>query len=153
MFTGLFEGLSDGVVGDEIAQLGVVLIANRFLQGDRKLGDAEDLAHFAKRPAQLLSDLGRLGLATEALDELALNMGDTVELLDHVHRNADRPRLVGDRPGDRLADPPGRVGGELVATAVVELLDSPDQPQRTLLDEVEETEAAPQIAFSDRDDT
>ena len=33
-----------------------------------------------------------------------------VDRLDHVHRDADGARLVGDRAGDRLADPPGRVG-------------------------------------------
>ena len=66
---------------------------------------------------------------------------DPVQLLDHVNRDADRPRLVGDRPRHRLADPPGRVGRELVAAPVVELLDRPDQPQRPLLDQVEEARA------------
>jgi hypothetical protein len=34
------EGLQDGVVGDEVAELGVVLVADRFLQRDRQLRDA-----------------------------------------------------------------------------------------------------------------
>ena len=37
-------------------------------------------------------DLLRLGLAAELLDELALDVHDLVELLDHVDRDADRPR-------------------------------------------------------------
>ena len=41
--------------------------------------------------------------------------------------HADRARLVGERARDRLADPPGRVGRELVAAAPVELLDRADQ--------------------------
>ena len=61
-------------------------------------------------------------------------------------------RLVGDRAGDGLADPPGRVGRELVAAAVVELLDGADQAERALLDQVEEREAAAEVALRDRDD-
>ena len=79
-------------------------------------------------------------------------MHGLVELLDHVHRDADRARLVGDRSRHRLPDPPGRVGGELVALAVVELLDCADEAERALLDEVEEREAAAEVALGDRDD-
>ena len=91
-------------------------------------------------------------LAAEPLDELALDVDDLVQLLDHVHRDADRARLVGDRARDRLPDPPGRVGRELVALAVVELLDRADQAERALLDQVEEREPAAQVALRDRDD-
>ena len=91
-------------------------------------------------------------LAAELLDELALDVDDLVELLDHVDRDADRPPLVRDRAGDRLADPPRRVGRELVAAAVVELLDGADQAQRALLDQVQERQAAAEVALGDRDD-
>ena len=77
---------------------------------------------------------------------------DPVQLLDHVDRDADRPGLVGDGAGDRLADPPGRVGRELVAAAVVELLDRADQAERALLNQVEEAEAAAEVTLGDRDD-
>ena len=40
-----------------------------------------------------------------------------------------RIALVGDRARHGLADPPGRVRGELVAAAVVELLDRADEPE------------------------
>jgi hypothetical protein len=82
--------------------------------------------------------------------ELALHPGELVDRLDHVHRDPDRPRLIGDRAGDRLPDPPGRVRRELVAAGVVELLDRPDQPQVPLLDQVEEDQAAPDVALRDR---
>ena len=79
-------------------------------------------------------------------------MHDLVELLDHVHGDANRACLVRDRARDRLADPPRRVGRELEAAAVVELLDRSNETERALLDEVEEGEAAPEVALGDRDD-
>jgi hypothetical protein len=60
--------------------------------------------------------------------------------------------VVRDRPLHRLADPPGRVGRELVAAAPVELLDGAVQPERPLLDQVEERHAEPAVALGDGDD-
>ena len=54
--------------------------------------------------------------------------------------------------GDRLADPPGRVGGELVALGVVELLDRADQAGVALLDQVEHGHLAAAVLAGDRDD-
>ena len=53
---------------------------------------------------------------------------------------------------DRLADPPGRVGRELEAAPVVELLDGADEPQVALLDEVEERHASAHVPARDRHD-
>src|SRR3981189_3071341 len=72
--------------------------------------------------------------------------------LDHVHRDADRPRLVGDGARDGLPDPPRGVGRELVALVVVELLDRPDQAHVAFLDEVEEGHAAADVLLGDRHD-
>ena len=147
------ERLLGRLVGDEVAQLRLVLVADRLLQRDRHLRDAQDVAHLADRASCSSAAISAgSGSRPEALHELALDVGDPVQLLDHVHGDPDRPRLVGDRPGHRLADPPGRVGRELVAAAVVELLHRADQPQRALLDQVEEAQAAAQVALRDRDD-
>src|SRR4051794_15352422 len=54
-------------------------------------------------------------------------------------RRMVRPVLA--MPGDRLADPPGGVGGELEALAPVELLDRVHQAEVALLDEVEQRQA------------
>ena len=69
-----------------------------------------------------------------------------------MHGHPDRPRLVGERAGDGLADPPGRVGRELEALAVVELLGRAHEPDRPLLDQVEERQALVAVALGDRDD-
>ena len=71
-------------------------------------------------------------------------------LLGDVDRQADRPALVGERPRDRLADPPGRIGRELVAELVVELLDRPDQAEVPLLDQVEQRDAGLRVVARDR---
>jgi hypothetical protein len=67
-----------------------------------------------------------------------------------VHGNPDRPRLVRDGPRDRLTYPPRRVGRELVAPRVVELLDRPYQAEVALLDQVKEGQPAADVALRDR---
>ncbi len=69
-----------------------------------------------------------------------------------MHRDTDRAGLIGHRTGDRLPDPPGGVGGELVALLVVELLDCTNQAQVALLDQVQEQHAAAGVALGQGDD-
>src|SRR5439155_601367 len=76
-------------------------------------------------------------LAAEILQQLTLDAAELVDHLDHVDRNADGAGLVGHCAGDRLPDPPGGVGRELVTLGVVELLDRADQTQVAFLDEAE----------------
>jgi hypothetical protein len=140
------------LVGDELAELGLLLVADRLLERDRRLRGALDRVDLLGVDPGDLGDLVRRGLAAELGDELALGAADLVELLDDVDRDADRARLVGQRAGDRLADPPGRVRGELEALAVVELLRRADEAERPLLDQVEERQALVAVVLGDRDD-
>ena len=82
---------------------------------------------------------------TRSADEL-------VDSLDHVHRDADGAGLIGDGAGDGLANPPGCVGGELVAAAVFEFVDGFHQADVALLNQVEELQAAVGVLFGDGDD-
>ena len=128
----------------------VVLVADGRLERDGLLGDLEDLDDALGRR---LHDHGQLlgrGLALELLHQLALDAVQLVDRLDHVHGHADRARLVGDAARDRLADPPRRVGRELVAAAPVVLLDGAHQADVALLDEIEEEHAAADVALRDR---
>src|SRR5690349_4182877 len=126
------------LVGDELAELGLLLVADRLLERDRRLGGALDRVHFLGIDAGDLGDLLRGGLTAELRHELALGAADLVQLLHHVDRDADGPRLVGERASDRLADPPRGVGRELEALAVVELLRRANETERPLLDQVQE---------------
>ena len=93
-----------------------------------------------------------VGLFARLLEQLALGAHHLVDLLDHVHRDADVAVLVGDGPGDGLPDPPGGVRGELVALAVVELLHRADEAGVALLDEVEQVHVLGVVVLGDGDD-
>ena len=99
----------------------------------------------------MASSSGR-GLAAQVLQEFALDPAELVDDLDHVDGDADGAGLVGHGAGDGLADPPGGVGGELVALGVVELFDGADEAEVAFLDEVEEGHAAAGVALGEGDD-
>ena len=109
------------------------------------------LAHLVERQAEALRKLLLGRLAPELLPHLPGQPPQPGGGLDHVHRNANRRRRVGDRAGDRLADPPGRIGRELEAPAVVELVHALHQPDIALLDQVQELEAPVPVPLGDRD--
>ena len=111
-----------------------------------------DLLGLLQRQVRLVGDLLERRLAAETRPELPLGAVHLLHPLDDVDGHPDRPRLVGERPRDGLADPPGGVGRELVAPAPVELLDGADQAERAFLDQVEERQALVAVVLRDRDD-
>jgi len=123
---------------DEIPEAGVVAVADGRLERDRLLRHLHDLLDAFDGHLHLLGDLLRGGFVAVFLEQLLLDLHDFVERLDHVHRNANGAGLVGNGPGDGLADPPRGVSGELVAAAVLKLFDRLHQPHVALLDQVEE---------------
>src|SRR3954454_2842319 len=124
------------LVSDELTELRLLLVADRLLERDRRLRGTLDRVDLLRIDAGDFGDLLGGGLTAELGDELALGAADLVELLDDVDRDPDGARLVGERAGDRLADPPRRVGRELEALAVVELLRRANETERPLLDQV-----------------
>src|SRR6266508_2186140 len=126
---GLLERRLGQLIFDEVTELRIALFPERLLERERKLGHPPDLPHLLARDRELGRDLLRSWLARQLLDELALDAHDLAQPLDHVHGHADRPCLVGDRARDRLPDPPARVGRELEAFAVVELLHGANQAE------------------------
>ena len=143
-------GETHRAVFDEIAEVGIFFLTDGRLQRDRLLRDLEHLAHLRHRDVHALGDLLRRRLATEFLHKLPRGADQLVDGLDHVHRNTDGARLVGDGAGDGLTDPPRRVGRELVATAVLELVHRFHQADVAFLNEVEELQAAVGVLLRDR---
>src|SRR5215218_3320399 len=143
---------------DEVAEVRVLLLADRRLEGHGLLADLDDLADLLRGDDDLLAlghrlgDLLDGGLAAELLEELARHPDQPVDRLHHVDRDADRAGLVRDRPRDRLPDPPRGVRRELEALLEVELLDRADEADVPLLDEVEERHPAADVLLRDRHD-
>ena len=109
------------LVLDEVAELRLLLVADRLLERDRRLRRPADRLHLFDRHVRIV---GVSTLASRALAPARSFRSDRMILFSFSrrHRHADRPRLVGERPGDGLADPPRGVRRELVALAPVELL-------------------------------
>ena len=68
-----------------------------------------------------------------------------------MDRDADGARLIGDGTGSSLSDPPGGIGAEFVAAAVLKLLHGLHQAGIALLNQVEEGEAAVHVLLDDGD--
>ena len=64
-------------------------------------------AHLADGNIHPLGNLLRGGLSSQFLHQLTRGADQLVDVLDHVDRNADDTRLVGDGAGDGLTNPPG----------------------------------------------
>ena len=79
-------------------------------------------------------------LATKVLGHAAHNLLVLCDGLHHVDRNTDGARLVCECTGDGLTDPPRCVGRELVALCPIELIDSAEESEVSLLNEIEECE-------------
>ena len=139
-------------VGNEVAVVGVVVVSDLRLQRYRLLGHALDRPHLIDGHFHFLGQLLFVRLAAELLDEPFLDAHELVDRFDHMHRNADRAGLVGDRARGGLADPPGGTGRKLVSALVLELLDRLHEAGIAFLDEVEERKSAVHVLLHDGDD-
>src|ERR1051326_2122949 len=145
-----FGRRDDRAILDEVAEVRIFLFADWRLQRNWLLRDLQHLADLRHRDVHPLGDLFRRRFAAHLLHQLARGADQLVDGLDHVDRNANRARLVGDRARDRLPDPPRGVGRELVAAAVFELVHRLHQADVALLDEVEELQPAVGVLLGNR---
>ena len=145
-----FGRVQDRFVLDKIAEMRIFLFADRRFERDRFLSDLEDLSDLRHRNVHSLRDLFRRRFAAKLLYQQTRGADQLVDRLDHVDRDADRPRLVGDGTRDRLPDPPCRVGRELITTPPFELVDRLHQTDVAFLDKVEELQAAVGVFLGDR---
>src|SRR5438105_7809035 len=149
---GFLERIRGVAVGEEVAELALVVGADRLVQRDGRVRRAERFLDVLHRQAGRLGELLLRRLATELDLEPARRARQLLLAFHDVHRNADRAGVVRDGTLYRLADPPGRIRRELVAPAPVELLDRAVQAERALLDQIEERDAEAAVALGDRHD-
>jgi hypothetical protein len=140
------------VVLQEVAKRMFAVLAHWRIERDRAPRRIEHPLDALDRLAQRGGDLLRCRLTLHRLLELVRGALDLADRLAHMHRQSDRPPLLGDRAGDGLADPPCRIGGETVAFGGVELLDRAHQADVALLDEIQQGQTAPDVFLGDRDD-
>ena len=130
----------------------ILFLADRRFERHRFLRNLDDFAHFFNADAHRFRDLLRLRFAPLLLKQLAADANQLVDGFNHVHRDADRARLIGNRAGDGLTNPPRRIGREFEALCIVELFNRLDQAEVALLNQIEEEHAAADIALGDGDD-
>ena len=148
---GRFHGRCICTVFDEIAQMAVVIIADRRFHGNRLFGDLHDLADLVFGNFHTLSQNGCIRFEAELLQMLATDPVHLVDGLDHVDRDADSARLVGNRARDRLADPPSGVRRELIAAAIFELVHCLHQTDIAFLNQIQELQATIGVFLGNRD--
>ena len=132
--------------------MAVLLLTDRGFERNRLLRDPHDFPYLINRHIQLQRDFLRHRLMPVLVQELARNLLDLVNGLHHMDRDPDGARLIGDRTGDGLADPPGGIGGKFEALGVIELLHRLDQAEIPLLNEVKELHPPADIPFGNADD-
>src|SRR3989337_3372709 len=135
------------MVRDQISERSFSVLAHGRIQRNRFL---YQLAH---RPDRFQGQR-RFGsyflqgrLVAEIPDEAMFRRSEFPCHLNHVNRDADGPRLVGQSPSHRLAYPPARIGRKPKAQPVVEFLHRPHQTDVSLLDEIEKLKAPAAICL------
>ena len=86
-----------------MAELGLLLVTHRLFERYRRLGRALDRLDLIGLYPGVLGDLSGSRLADSSVRACA-PPGRSVQLLDHVHGDADSARLVGQSASDGLAD-------------------------------------------------
>ena len=131
--------------------MAVLLLADGSFQGNGLLGNFQHFFDFVQGDVHPLGDLLGSRLPPQFLEQIAGGPDQLVDGLNHMHRNADGPGLVGNGPGNGLADPPGGIGAELVAPLVFELVNRLHQPDVPLLNQVQKLQAAVGVLFGNAD--
>ena len=128
------------LVLDEIGNVRVA-VPHADVQGDWVVDDVEQGGHlFEPKAGRRRQFFGRRG-TSELLPQPSFGLTDSLEVVDDMDGQANRPSLIGDRATDGLLDPPGCVRGQFEALGVVEFLDSAHQADVALLDQVEQWHA------------
>eukprot|EP00964_Phaeocystis_antarctica_P141643 scaffold106720_cov62-Phaeocystis_antarctica.AAC.5 len=145
------------LVRDELLQrrapcVRLLLGADGRLHRDRRhrAGAVGEL-HLVHRHAEVRRKLLVRGGPAQPRRQLVPRAPLLVDRVVHVHGQPDRARVVGDRAGDGLPDPPRGVRREAEAALRVELLRRLDQPHASLLDEVLQRQALVHVLLGDRD--
>ena len=125
-----------GLVLDQVAQGRVAFFADGLVERGRAVRDRLHMHDLRERDLHRHRDLIVVGLAADLGGELVGHAAHLRDAVDHVHRQADRLTIGGQRALDGLFDPPGGVSAELAAFVGIEAFDGLDQAEVAFADEV-----------------
>ena len=131
--------------------MAVILVPNGGFQTDRLFGDLHHFAHFFQRHRELFGQFFGRWFAADFVQHLARGPHQLVDGFNHMHRDTDGARLISDRAGNRLSDPPGRIGREFIAPAVFKLVHRLHQANIAFLNKIQELQTTIGVFFGDRD--
>src|SRR5581483_1754063 len=137
-------------VFDEVAQVRIFLFSNRSFEGNRLLRDLQNFPDFRNRDIHALGNFFRSWFAPQFLYKLPRGADQLVDRFDHVYRDSNRTRLVGNGTSNCLPDPPRRISRKLIPAAVLELVDRFHQTDVALLDQIQELQTAVGVLLGDR---
>src|SRR6266446_601948 len=120
----------------------LVFLSDGSFKGKGLLRNLLGPAYSLDRNIHALGNFLARWLAAKFLEQLLAGANLFVDRLDHVNGNADRACLIGDGPGDCLANPPRGIGRKLIAAAPLELVGTLHEADIALLDQVEELQSA-----------
>src|ERR1700676_128191 len=118
----------------DVAEAGLLILADRRIQRYRHLSTPDDLARSGRADPHLLGDFLLTWLSTQFLAESVRNARQPVNGFECVQGEPNGMRLVGQRPPNTLANPPRCVSREPAAPVIVESVDSTDQADVAFLD-------------------
>ena len=129
----------------------VFLFSDGRFQGHRLLRNLQNFPHPLHRKLHLFCNFFRRGFPAQLLQQLTGYPDQLIDGLHHMHWNPDGSGLIRNSPCNRLTDPPGSVGTELKALAVVKLLHRLNQSQVSLLNQIQEKHTTAHITLGDTD--
>src|ERR1700730_1068072 len=98
------------LVFNQIAELGITILANWRFERNRILHKFPGLANRVHRSVHLLSDLFRRRLSPQLAHQFTRSVLEFIYHFDHMNRNTNRARLIGNCSGNCLPNPPCAVG-------------------------------------------
>src|SRR6266850_7142476 len=98
------------LVFNQIAELGIPILANWSFERNWILHKFPGLANLLHGGIHLLRDLFRRRLSPQLTHELTRSVLEFIYYFDHMNRNTNSPRLIGNCSSNCLTNPPCGVG-------------------------------------------
>src|SRR5579885_2450524 len=136
---------------DDVAERVFLFLGEWRVEREDLFGPDQQFVHALRRHSQALADNLRRWLPSQFLVKLARHAFHAHHLFHDIDGQANDARPLQNGAGDALLNPPGRVGGETKAFAVIELGHSANQADIPLADQVFERESLAHVFFRNTD--